>query len=184
MYMEDGIKCSLSSLPCVMHYPFMTYRRPTVSLSTIRCAILLFYLHLSGLLHWGWWRHLKGHGEKGHEALLSYSYKITTKYTETEMSSFWWNFHHCLHWKLSKWQLPVQPVIKISSKWRHFRFSVQHYKTVSYNTLLMYIFLRLVLIYLIWVQLDHLFVKYLIGTRKSMRHTTIMCHCRHSEPYG
>ena len=45
-------------------------------------------------------------------------------YTETEMSSFWWNFHHWLHWKLSKWQLPVQPVIKISSKWRHFRFSV------------------------------------------------------------
>ena len=29
-----------------------------------------------------------------------------------EMSSFWRNFHHCLHWKLSKWQLPVQPVIK------------------------------------------------------------------------
>ena len=45
-------------------------------------------------------------------------------YTETEMSSFWWNFRHWLHWKLSKWQLPVQPVIKISSKWRHFRFSV------------------------------------------------------------
>ena len=45
-------------------------------------------------------------------------------YTETEMSSFWWNYHHWLHWKLSKWQLPVQPVMKISSKWRHFRFSV------------------------------------------------------------
>ena len=43
--------------------------------------------------------------------------------TETEMSSFWWNLHHWLHWKLSKWQLPVQPVIKISSKLRHFRFS-------------------------------------------------------------
>ena len=25
-------------------------------------------------------------------------------------------FHHWLHWKLFKWQLPVQPVIKISSK--------------------------------------------------------------------
>ena len=47
-----------------------------------------------------------------------------TRYiTETEMSSFWWNYHHWLHWKLSKWQLPVQPVMKISSKWRHFRFS-------------------------------------------------------------
>ena len=43
--------------------------------------------------------------------------------TETEMSSFWWNYHHWLHWKLSKWQLPVQSVMKISSKWRHFCFS-------------------------------------------------------------
>ena len=48
---------------------------------------------------------------------------IAKSITETEMSSFWWNFHHWLHWKLSKWQLPVQPVMKISSKWRHFRFS-------------------------------------------------------------
>ena len=39
------------------------------------------------------------------------------------MSSFWRNFHHWLHWKLSFWQLPVQPVMIISSKWRHFRFS-------------------------------------------------------------
>ena len=39
------------------------------------------------------------------------------------MSSFWRNFHHWLHWKLSFWQLSVQPVMKISSKWRHFRFS-------------------------------------------------------------
>ena len=46
--------------------------------------------------------------------------------TETETSSFWWNFHHWLHWKLSKWQLPVQPVIKISSKWRHFCFIWRH----------------------------------------------------------
>ena len=23
-------------------------------------------------------------------------------------ASFWWDFHHWLHWKLSKWQLPVQ----------------------------------------------------------------------------
>ena len=45
-------------------------------------------------------------------------------YTETKMSSFWWKFHHWLHRKLSFWQLSVQPVMKISSKWRHFRFSV------------------------------------------------------------
>ena len=48
---------------------------------------------------------------------------LTAKnYIETEMSSFWWNFHHWLHWKLSFWQLPVQPV-NISSKWQHFCFS-------------------------------------------------------------
>ena len=41
------------------------------------------------------------------------------------MSSFWRNFHHWLHRKLSKWQLSVQSVIKISSKWQHFRFSVK-----------------------------------------------------------
>ena len=46
-------------------------------------------------------------------------------YTETKMSSFWWKFHHWLHRKLSFWQLSVQPVMKISSKWRHFRFSVR-----------------------------------------------------------
>ena len=44
--------------------------------------------------------------------------------TETKMSSFWWKFHHWLHRKLSFWQLSVQPVMKISSKWWHFRFSV------------------------------------------------------------
>ena len=39
-------------------------------------------------------------------------------------SSYWCNFHHCLHWKLSKWQLSVQPMIKILSKWLYFHFSV------------------------------------------------------------
>ena len=50
--------------------------------------------------------------------------EYTCSFTETEMSSFWRNFHHWLHWKLSFWQLSVQPVMKISSKWRHFPFSV------------------------------------------------------------
>ena len=31
--------------------------------------------------------------------------------------TFSWNYHHGLHWKLSFWQLPVQPVMKISSKY-------------------------------------------------------------------
>ena len=45
--------------------------------------------------------------------------------TETKISSFRQNFHHLLQRKLSKWQLPVQPVMQISSKWEYFRFSVR-----------------------------------------------------------
>ena len=47
------------------------------------------------------------------------------------MSSFWRNFHHWLYWKLSLWQLPVQPVMIISSKWRHFRFCVMGYHLMA-----------------------------------------------------
>ena len=47
---------------------------------------------------------------------------LSSSSTETKMSSFWRNFHNWLHWKLSFWQLP-QPEMKISSKWRHFRFN-------------------------------------------------------------
>ena len=36
--------------------------------------------------------------------------------TKTKMS-FWRNFTHWLHWKLSFWQFPVQPMIKFSSNW-------------------------------------------------------------------
>ena len=42
--------------------------------------------------------------------------------TKTEMLSFWQNFNHWLHQKLARWQLPVQPVIKIPSKWRQLCF--------------------------------------------------------------
>ena len=47
---------------------------------------------------------------------------------ETEIS-FWRNFHQWLHWKLSFWQLSVQPVMRISSKLWHFRFSGLHWIT-------------------------------------------------------
>ena len=43
-------------------------------------------------------------------------------YTEMKLT-FVRNFHHCLHWKMLKWQLPVQPMTKILSKWHHFGFS-------------------------------------------------------------
>ena len=42
----------------------------------------------------------------------------------TKMSSFWQNVHHWLHRKLSKWQLPVQPMMKIPSEWQLFLLSV------------------------------------------------------------
>ena len=45
-------------------------------------------------------------------------------FTETEMLPYRWNFHHWLHWKLPKWQLLVQPVMKVLSKWWHFCFNV------------------------------------------------------------
>ena len=45
-----------------------------------------------------------------------------TYITDTEMSWFWLNFHLWLHWKLSKLQFAVQPVMKISPKW-NFHFS-------------------------------------------------------------
>ena len=44
-------------------------------------------------------------------------------YTETE-NSFWQQFSHWLRRKFIKWQLLVQPVMKISSKWEHLHFSV------------------------------------------------------------
>ena len=34
-----------------------------------------------------------------------------------EISSLWWKCHHLLHRKSWNWWLPVQPMMKISSKW-------------------------------------------------------------------
>ena len=51
-------------------------------------------------------------------------------FTETEMS-YWGFFYHCLNRKLSKWQLPMQPVAKILSMW-YFHFNVS--KIVGGNT--------------------------------------------------
>ena len=42
---------------------------------------------------------------------------------ETQILSFWRNFRQWLLRKLSKWQLPSQPLAKIESKWWHLRFS-------------------------------------------------------------
>ena len=53
---------------------------------------------------------------------------------EPELPSFWRNFHHWMHWEFLKWQLPVQPVMKISSLWRNFRFSRHDPLTNCYTT--------------------------------------------------
>ena len=52
------------------------------------------------------------------DAMNNTSPKICTipTFTDAEMLRFWWNFHHWLHCKLSKWQLPVQPETNISTK--------------------------------------------------------------------
>ena len=60
----------------------------------------------------------------------------TTTYTETEMT-FWRNFRHRLHRKLSKWKLPVHSVTKMLLKWQYFRFSVIW--NPGYPTLVLYL---------------------------------------------
>ena len=52
---------------------------------------------------------------KTHDATRCYLVDISEFVTEKQMSSFWRNFNHWLHWKSSFRQLPMQPVIKISS---------------------------------------------------------------------
>ena len=93
------------SVPGGIHVEPMNLSIRELSIKCLRPT--LFYRRIKGYLHF--------------LPFLSLRWR---KYTETEKSSFWWNVHHWLHCKLSKWQLPVQPVMKISSKWRHFCFSV------------------------------------------------------------
>ena len=54
-----------------------------------------------------------------------------------KISSFWWNFHHWQHQKLSFWQLLVQTVIKMTSKWKHSHFielfMMDRVKQISWN---------------------------------------------------
>ena len=57
-------------------------------------------------------------------AQLQYSLGMEEMGTQKMEMSFWWNFHHMLHWKLSFWQLPVQPMTKMLLKWWHFHSNV------------------------------------------------------------
>ena len=61
-------------------------------------------------------------------------FTITGDFTDMKMLSFWWHFHHWLHWKLSLRQFSVQPVTKMSSKWWHFHFSVWRLSKWQHST--------------------------------------------------
>ena len=56
--------------------------------------------------------------------------------TETETSKFLWHFCHCLHRKLSSWQLLVHQGTKTSSKLQYFRFGECNYCTCPWYLLL------------------------------------------------
>ena len=62
-----------------------------------------------------WWRHCNG---------FTVIYRICVLWNKR-------NFRHCLHRKLSFWQLTVQPMTKISPKW-HFHFSVRSSSTTIF----------------------------------------------------
>ena len=88
--------------------PLVTGGFPTQKTSNVELwCCFLSVEHTMDFLSCLMWRHCNG---------------IARGLTETEMS-FWRNFRQWLHWKLSFWQLPMQPVTKSSSTWQ--RFSVQ-----------------------------------------------------------
>ena len=91
-----------------------------------------------------WWKHLlsrkstqdmpancrsnkpQGQHRNRNKVLLTKFLSLSAKEVvvpETEILPFWWNFHYWLQCKLSFWQLPVLPMMEISSKW-HFQFSI------------------------------------------------------------
>ena len=86
---------------------------------TLVCTFWQICSYLSWSVSSMWWKWLFN---------IAYT-NFTPPFTETKMSSFWWNLYHWLHRKLSKWQLSVQPVMKLSSKWWHFRFSEIYYRS-------------------------------------------------------
>ena len=72
--------------------------------------ILVWILHFDTIFHMYWWKHYVG------VTMVFTVFNLPCTDTETKTLSFWRNFRHWLHWKLSKWQLPVQPAMKIPSK--------------------------------------------------------------------
>ena len=79
--------------------------------------------------------------------LLHWLYQNLSKCFSMEILSFWWNCHHKLPWNLSTWQLPVQPVTKISLK-QYFCFSV---------TAICYMYITQYSDALIWVYISPVF---------------------------
>ena len=89
-------------------------------------------------------------------------------YIETIMSSFWRNFHHWQHWKLSFWQLSLQPALKTSSKWQHLHFSFSQWKNLCNRS-----FYSQLLFFIVWA-LTEMVLKYVIEIhRLKIDRTTI-----------
>ena len=92
------------------------------ALAAIRQSILYHQLNLHFLVSGqSIFKNILTSSKESHQRI--YFNKILFYTTEKYVSSFWWNFHHFLHTKLSKWQLPVQPVMEISWRWQCFCFS-------------------------------------------------------------
>ena len=103
-------------------------------------------------------------------------------YTESKMSSFWWNLHHWLHWKLSKWQLSVQPVMKISSKWQHFRFSVLGVQiNHSFKNFMATSNFESFWVDIINIKVHKYFALYLLRTRSTIHNKWIETHAKGKE---
>ena len=75
---------------------------------------------------WGWWFETPSHPLWRHCDAIAMAYFVRNQTTCAPINGYvtiFIIFFHWLHWKLSLLQLPLQPMMEISSKW-HFCFSV------------------------------------------------------------
>ena len=102
-----------------MHSNMSSAKRRPFCLDLNVLIDMIIYAHI------GWYCSYPLPCEIGYDVKHAFFWDATSSpYTGTKISSFWRNFKHWLLWKFSFWQLSVQPMIKISSKWSYFGFSV------------------------------------------------------------
>ena len=119
MHYDDVIMCAIASLITSLTIVYSTVYSDADQRKHQSYASLAFM----------WWIH-RGPVNSPHKwpvtrKIFPFDDVIMYNLTLTEIEmSFWQNFHRW-HWKLSFWQPPVEPVMKISSRWQqHFRFNV------------------------------------------------------------